>query len=162
KIGVARFDVDPRWGFRSAAALYYSLFPEAYHRRATAEGIWMPFTDPSKVTDVKDFRVAYHEGDNSVASDDRLAILSFRYTEPMTYWMPMAPGAPRTYDAALNMIRQNAAGADPEKRKWAEAVLSSGTRDSSGKLNVEFQNAPWTNGAVFALNPNPRLRAADG
>ena len=156
-VSVVRADVDSEWGFRSAAETYYRMFPAAFERRATAEGIWIPFTAPSTVKDVKDFGIAYHEGDNDVAGDDRLGILSFRYTEPMTWWMAMPRDTPRTYRDALTMVEKLAAGKDEEKRRWAQAVLSSGSRDAGGKFNVEFQDAPWTNGAVWALNPNPLL-----
>jgi len=157
KVGIVRYDVDPAWGFRAAAAAYYALFPDAFDRRAKAEGIWIPFTDPAVVQGAEDFGIAYHEGDNSVASDDQRGILSFRYTEPMSYWMPMPPEMPRTYETALSMIREHVAGKDEQKRKWAQAVLISGSHDENGRFNVEFQNAPWTNGAVWILNPNPRI-----
>nr|CAA9276331.1 hypothetical protein AVDCRST_MAG63-3258 [uncultured Armatimonadetes bacterium] len=157
KVAVVRAGVDPAWGFRAAAANYYRRFPAAFERRAKAEGIWIPFTDPSSVTNVQDFGIAYHEGDNSVAGDDKRGILSFRYTEPMTWWMPMPKGTPRSYEAALAMVRQHATGTDETNRRWAQAVLHSGSHDEHGKFNVEFQNAPWADGAVWALNPNPRL-----
>jgi hypothetical protein len=157
RIAVVKYDVNPRWGFRDAAQTYYRLFPSAFERRAKRDGIWMPFTDPSKVEGVRDFGIAYHEGDNSVPSDDRLGILSFRYTEPMTYWMPMPPSMPRTYENAVAMARKNAAGKDPERRRWAQAVLLSGSQDENGRFNLEFRNTPWANGAVWVLNPNPRL-----
>lgn len=157
EVGVVRYDVEPTWGFRAAAQQYYRLFPEAYARRARAEGIWIPFTDPARVENVGDFGIAYHEGDNSVASDDKRGILSFRYTEPMSYWMPMAPEIPRTYEEALAMVHKDASGTDERRKRWAQAVLTSGSFDERGKFNVEFQNAPWTNGAVWVLNPNPKL-----
>ncbi|MBI4606459.1 MAG: hypothetical protein HY721_31220 [Planctomycetes bacterium] len=156
-LSVVRSDVDPDWGFRAAAARYRELFPEAFERRAKAEGIWIPFTDPSAVRGVEDFGIAYHEGDNSVASDDRLGILSFRYTEPMTWWMPMPREVPRTYGDALGMVERYASGKDEALRRWAQAVLVSGSMDPGGRFNVELQDAPWTNGAVWVLNPNPRL-----
>lgn len=159
-LGIVRYPVNPQWGFRHAAEIYYHMFWEVFSRRATAEGIWIPFTAPENVQKVGDFGIAYHEGDNSVASDDKLGILSFRYTEPMTYWMPMDPKVPRTYDAAVAQLKQEAAGTDAEKKKWAQAVLNSGSLDENGHFNVEFQNAPWANGAVWTLNPNPRLPAA--
>ena len=157
EISVVRSDVDPQWGFRAAAAAYYRLFPQAFERRALAEGIWIPFTDPSKVERVEDFGIAYHEGDNSIAGDDKLGILSFRYTEPMTWWMPMPKGLPRTYDEALALVRRHAEGKDEGNRRWAQALLNSGTFEPGGRFNVEFQNAPWTDGAVWVLNPSPRL-----
>jgi hypothetical protein len=156
-VAVVRAGIVPSWGFRSAAATYYRLFPEAFNRRAKAEGLWIPFADPAKVQDVQDFGIAYHEGDNSIASDDRLGILSFRYTEPMTWWMAMPKETPRTYDAALQMVKQYAAGQNEEMKRWAQAVIHSGSYDENGKYNVEFINAPWTNGAVWTLNPNPGL-----
>lgn len=159
-LSVVRYSVDPAWGFRSAAARYYSLFPEAFRRRAVAEGLWIPFADPSVVKGLEDFGIAYHEGDNSVASDDRLGILSFRYTEPMTYWMSMGKDAPREYGTAVRMVREQAVGADRGAREMAQAVLNSGARGSDGRFVVDFVNAPWTNGAVWTLNPNPALPAS--
>lgn len=156
-VEVVASDVDPEWGFRAAARNYYDLFPEAFERRATAEGIWIPFTDPARVGGVEDFGIAYHEGDNSIASDDRLGILSFRYTEPMTWWMPMAKGVPRDYETALDLVRRHEAGPEGAARSHAQAVIDSGTHDEGGRVNVEFVDAPWTDGAVWVLNPNPRL-----
>ncbi|MDQ2688540.1 MAG: hypothetical protein M3Y28_11815, partial [Armatimonadota bacterium] len=156
-VAVVHADIDPAWGFRAAAAKYYQLFPAAFARRATAEGIWMPFTDPKTVSHVEDFGVAYHEGDNSVTSDDALGILSFRYTEPMTWWMPMPKTTPRTYDTALALARQHLAGQDETNRHWAQALMSSGSQDEKGRFNVQFQDTPWADGAVWPLNPNPAL-----
>jgi hypothetical protein len=124
-----------------------------------AEGIWMPFTDPSQVEQVADFGFAYHEGDNSLKSDDALGILSFRYTEPMSYWMPMPPALPRTYDNAIALLHKNAEGTNKEARDFARATLNSGTEDETGRFNLHFENAPWANGAVFILDPNPELPA---
>lgn len=152
----------PAWGFRQAALEYYALNARAFARRATAEGIWMPFTDPSTIPNVHDFGVAYHEGDNSVESDARLGILSFRYTEPMTWWMPMPVGMPRTYAEALALANRHLAGGNPEMRSWAQALMNSGSYDPEGNFNVEFHNQPWTNGAVWVLNPNPNLPRPNG
>lgn len=150
-------DIAPEWGFRAAALTYYRQFPAAFDRRAKAEGIWIPFTDPAVVERVQDFHVAYHEGDNSIESDDRLGILSFRYTEPMTWWMPMPKEASRNYETALQMLKDHLKGSDPNNRSWAQTVLHSGSYDENGWYNVEFVNAPWTNGAVWVLNPNPAM-----
>ncbi len=151
---------DAGWGFRAAAQRFYRLNSPNFDRKAKAEGIWMPFTKPETVTNASDFGIAYHEGDTSVAADDRAGILSFRYTEPMSWWMPMPPEMPRTYEAALGLVSQLAASTDPKKkeqREMARALLNSGTQDSSGRFNLEFRNEPWANGAVFLLNPNPEL-----
>jgi hypothetical protein len=149
-----------QWGFRAAASRFYEMNRPNFDRKAKLDGIWLPFTNPSTVTNVEDFGVAYHEGDTSVADDDKRGILSFRYTEPMSWWMPMPPEMPRTYDSALALAKQLSESKDPAKHElnqMARALFSSGTQDPSGKYNIEFRNEPWANGAVFTLNPNPEL-----
>ena len=159
-----------KWGFRAAAQTFYDLHPESFTRHARAEGIWLPFTDPATIEHAEDFIFAYHEGDNSLSYDDAHNILSFRYTEPATYWLPMPADTPRTYENALSIIMKNAqqgtehreqrtGNAAPTPADFARAVLDSGTWDEDGKFNLEFRNEPWNNGAVFPLNPNPELLA---
>ncbi|BDI32067.1 hypothetical protein CCAX7_41180 [Capsulimonas corticalis] len=160
---VARYAVSPEWAFRDASARYYALYPEAFQRRNKSEGVWIPFTAPQFVANPKDFQIAYHEGDNSVGSDRALGILSFRYVEPMTYWMPMKKDAPRTYAEAMAQVKRQAAGpVDNAERRQSQAVLSSGTKDSHGLYNVAFRDTPWCDGAVFVLNPSPALPHVPG
>jgi hypothetical protein len=150
------------WGFRAAAQKFYRLNAPNFDRFARADGIWMPFTDPTKIKNFADFGIAYHEGDNSIKADDTANILSFRYTEPMTWWMPMPPAMPRTYEAAMAMIHSLATDPHPKSKSdqdLARAVLNSGTQDETGHFNIEFRNEPWANGAVFVMNTNPELAA---
>ena len=175
----------PEWSFRQATRRFYGLNQPAFTRRAKLDGLWLPFTAPDTIQNLADFGFAYHEGDNSIKSDNSLGILSFRYTEPMTYWLPMPPSMPRTYENALALIEKNASlpmeapaakpkdkqnekdkvldsssgNGQPSPRQMAQAVLNSGTQDPFGHYNLEFQDTPWANGAVFVLNPNPELSA---
>ena len=165
----------PEWSFRQATKRFYTLNQRAFARRAHADGLWLPFTAPDSIPNASDFGFAYHEGDNSLKTDDALGILSFRYSEPMTYWLPMPPDMPRAYENALALIEKNAAlpiaaqtggkkanalsDAQASPRDMAQAVLNSGTQDAQGRFNLEFRNEPWANGAVFILNPNPELSA---
>ena len=153
--------LDPRLGFRGGAEFYYGRFPAAFKSRMAKQGIWIPFTDPSKISHPEDFGIGVHEGDNSVDSDAKLAIRSFRYTEPMTWWMNMAPSIPRTYNAALEELEKNRNSSDPKVKRQADAVVHSGAFDPSGKYQVSFQNQPWANGAVWILNPNPAMHRSD-
>ena len=156
---VFQSDCDPAWGLRDAAARYARAFPEVAAKRVKKEGIWIPFTDPSKVPHVDDFGIAFHEGDNSVASDAKLGIDSFRYSEPMSWWMAMAPALPRTYGEALSLAKSSLDSSAEETKIQAQALFDSGTSDVNGNYNVTFENQPWTNGAVWLLNPNPALMA---
>ena len=153
--------VDPHWGFRDGAQKYYAKFPASFQNRMSKQGIWIPFTDPSKISHAEDFGIAVHEGDNSVQSDANAGIFSFRYTEPMTWWMNMEASIPRTYKAALEVLEKNRHSSDKQIRKQAEAVINSGTIGEDGLYNVSFQNQPWANGAVWILNPNPGLARPD-
>ena len=127
-VGVVRYNVDPTWGFRDAASHYYQLFPTEFGRRATGEGIWLPFANPATIQNAGDFRFAYHEGPSSgtIAADDALGIASFRYSDPINYWMAMAPTTPRTYDAALTQLQQDALGSDvsAESRRRQSSILA--------------------------------------
>ncbi|MDR3689059.1 MAG: hypothetical protein P4L46_06740 [Fimbriimonas sp.] len=149
--------IDPAWAFRDAARRYYLAYPDAYQVRIPKQGIWIPFTDPALVPHPEDFGIAVHEGDNSVASDDRLGILSFRYTEPMTWWMAMEPSIPRTYENAIDLLNKSLRSANKEIQREAQAVIASGTQTANGRYNISFRNEPWTNGAVWVLNPNPAI-----
>ena len=149
------------WGFRAASKRFYKLNSPNFDRLAKRDGIWMPFTDPSKIQQPEDFSIAYHEGDNSIKSDDAAGILSFRYTEPMSWWMNMPKEMPRTYENAIAYLEKLAKGTPEDKshelQNMAKATLNSGTQDENGRFNLEFRNEPWANGAVFVLNPNPEL-----
>jgi hypothetical protein len=165
QVAITRYDVDPDWGFRDAAAKYYALFPSAFARRASAGGIWMPFESPEDVQGLADFHVAYHEGDNSVAGDRANGVLSFRYVEPMTYWMSMPKTMPRDYSHAIDLVREQAASDDEASAsasRQAQAVLYSGSSDTHGNFNVSFENTPWCDGAVWILNPNPAMPHPSG
>ncbi len=157
------------WGFRAAMQRFYSINSPDFNRLAKAEGIWMPFTAPESVKGYQDFGFAYHEGDNSKKADNAAGILDFRYTEPMTWWMPMPPEMPRTYENALKIVNDLAAKKEtitsntprPTPSELARAVLICGSQDEYGRYNLEFRNEPWGNGAVFVLNPNPEMAASE-
>ncbi|MEW6239136.1 MAG: hypothetical protein AB1656_27455 [Candidatus Omnitrophota bacterium] len=152
------YGFDPAWGFRAAADKYYQIFPDHFVARSRDQGIWMPFTDVSTVQGWSDFGFKYHEGTNNISFDDKNGILSFRYSEPSTWWMSMPKETPRTYDAAMAMVRQYAESSQSSNnRTMARALLNSGSYDENGKFQVQFRDEPWCDGAVFSLNPNPYL-----
>ena len=145
-------------GMRAAADKYYRIFPEYFAKRVTHEGNWMAFTKVSSVKGWEDFGFVFHEGDNDVAWDAEHGICAFRYTEPMSYWMSMTKDLPRTPEKALEIIDADARqGKDPGKRNWALATKSSLADDESGRRRIFFFDAPWCDGALFLLNPNPRI-----
>lgn len=152
------FRFAPRWGFRAAFQKLSEIFPDYFRVRSSEQGLWMPFTDISTVHGWQDFGFRYHEGNNNVAWDDAHGILSFRYTEPMTWWMRMGPKVPRTLPEALRVRKEYAAGPKEPERRMARICETAAMENEFGEPALEFREEPWCRGAVWSLNPNPDLR----
>ncbi len=142
---------DGRWGFRAALEKLYRLFPASFEARVQEHGTWMPFQEIGKIRDWRDFGFKFHEGTPDVAFDDAHGILSFRYSEPLAAWMPMPPEEPRTAAAARSRLRDGGR---------EELVEAAGMEGPDGSLRLLFRQAPWCDGAVWSLNPNPRIPGA--
>lgn len=158
--GLVLYRFAPAWGFRAAFQKFAEIWPERFAVRARRQGLWMPFTDISTVQGWEDFGFRFKEGDNAVAWDDAHDILSFRYTEPMTWWMPMAPELPRTLAEALRVRDTYAEGPAGFHRDMARVSRDAAMHDADGQPALLFRNEPWANGAVWSLNPNPALPAS--
>ena len=72
--------------------------------------------------DCQDFGFAYDENSGTpLQFDNDNDIASFRYIEPMTYWLPMAKSYPRTYDGAMQALAGRPANRRPRARsEWAQ------------------------------------------
>jgi hypothetical protein len=147
------FPFNAAWGFRSALSTYYDLFPRAFARRVDRQGLWMPFAKISKIPHFEDFGFRIKEGDDEVAWDDAHDVLTFRYTEPMTWWMPMGKGVPRTIDAARAEAERLAGRGQPD----ALAYRASAYHDASGQTIAELLDRPWNDGAVWSINSMPGI-----
>jgi len=147
----AVFPFDATWGFRGAVARMYELFPDQFRSRTPDQGLWMPFHKISQVKGWEDFGFRFKEGNDETAWDDAHGILTFRYTEPMTWWMPMAKDLPRTLEAALAEARRLAEKGD----RSAQALLVSGYHDALGRFPARLLDTPWCNGAVWSMNSSP-------
>lgn len=150
------YRMDPLWRMRSALQKYYDIFPQFFLKRVKREGIWMPFTDISTVEGFEDFHFAFQEGAPNPAFDEEHGIYSFIYVEPMSHWLPMPPEAPRTYQGAMEVLQKDLQGARGDYyRNMAIATLTSGIERVNGDLFCAVLKAPWCDGAVFLLNPDP-------
>ena len=140
-------------GFRAALETMYRLFPGHYRCRTPELGLWMPFHKISDVKGWQDFGFAFKEGTNETAWDDAHGITTFRYTEPMTWWMKMPKDLPRTYEAALAHARTLAEKGD----RRARTLLTSGYHDADGRFACRLRDTPWCNGAVWSMNSMPLI-----
>ena len=160
--GTARFRFviyrfDAMWGFRGAWDKLMRIFPDYFVVRAKDQGIWMPFTDISKVEGWKDFGFKFHEGNNNVKWDDANGILSFRYTEPMTWWMTMGEKVPRSVSQALLVRDSLLEQTSRNEGRMARVTQVAAMHDEQGQPAMVFRDEPWCHGAVWSLNPNPFL-----
>ncbi|MHC4437314.1 MAG: hypothetical protein ACYS3S_08140 [Planctomycetota bacterium] len=154
RLRFCKFTFDPEWNFRAALARYYEIFPDHFHCRTPEQGLWMPFAKISDVNDWLDFGFKFKEGTNETQWDDKNSIITFRYTEPMTWWMSMPKEMPRTLESALTVARRLAVEkADPR----ANALLTSGFHDRTGVFAARLRNTPWCDGAVWSINSMPNI-----
>ncbi len=152
----SKFTFNPQGEFRAALAQYYALFPNSFERRIADQGLWMPFAKISAVKGWEDFGFRFKEGDNETAWDDAHGIITFRYTEPMTWWMRMPKDMPRTIEAALAEAQRLAT---ERKDRQAMALLTSGYHDEQGRYTARLLNTPWCDGAVWSINSMPQIAA---
>jgi len=156
------YQFEARHGFRGALEKLNRIFPAYFRARSRDQGLWMPFTKVNSVSGWEDFGFRYHEGDNDPAWDRAHGVLSFHYTEPMTWWMPMAKGTARTIPEALRQRAALAGDGKPRERQMAQICETAAMSDSTGEPGLMFRDTPWCDGAVWSLNPNPALPAGAG
>lgn len=149
-----KFNFDPKWQFRAALSQYYEIFSDYFLCLTPQQGLWMPFAKISNVRNWQDFGFKFKEGNNETAWDDEHDIITFRYTEPMTWWMRMPEEMPRTLEAALEHARYLA---DEKSDRRAKAFFTSGYHDEAGKFSARLLNTPWCDGAVWSINSMPGL-----
>lgn len=147
------FSFAPKWGMRAAFDKLYKLYPESFAVRVKKQGIWMAFAKISEVQGWQDFHFAIKEGSNELEWDNANGITSFRYTEPMTWWMHMKPKEPHTLEYAVELVRQKAAAGD----KYAKSFLTSTFKDVLGNPPARFKDTPWCNGVVWSMNSMPGI-----
>ena len=150
------FDFKAADGFRGALARYYDLYPDAFATRIRKQGVWMPFAAISKVEGWQDFGFRFKEGDSETAWDDAQDILTFRYTEPMTWWMALKGDGPRTLERGMAEARRLAAAGNPAGLAWA----SSAFEDEKGRAPGRVLDTPWCNGVVWSMNCAPGVPGA--
>ena len=152
-IRFVRFSFAAKHKFRGALYSWYRLFPSDFACRTPEQGIWMPFAAISQVPNHEDFGFQFKEGDDETAWDDTHDILTFRYTEPGTWWMPILPEMPQNYDSAISEAKRLADAGNAH----ALALFKSGMHDAEGKFVCQILDTPWCTGAVWSTNDLPGI-----
>ena len=159
-IRFATFPFNAADAFRGAFEAYMALFPSAFEVRMKEHGIWMAFAKISQVKGWRDFGFKIKEKDDEVAWDDANGILTFRYTEPGTWWMKV-PGwsgdMKPTFDECVAMVDKCTAEGHALARAWKSSV----TRNEAGMPDGKLIDAPWCKGMVWSYNSAPGIQDPD-
>ena len=145
------FDFKGDSGFRGALSRYYEIYPDAFATRIKHQGVWMPFAAISKVEGFEDFGFRFKEGDGETAWDDAHDFLTFRYTEPMTWWMALKGDGPRTLAKGAEEAKRLAASGNKAALAWESSVFE----DEKGLAPGRVLDTPWCNGVVWSMNCAP-------
>jgi hypothetical protein len=148
------FEFNSPWGFRAALVRYYDLFPEHFRGHADDHGTWMPFARISDVANWRDFGFQFKEGTNETGWDDQNGITTFRYTEPLTWWMDMESGMDRTMAAGVQYAEQLLQKGDQRAAAWKTSVM----HDRGGQPTGKALDTPWCDGIVWSMNSSPAVQ----
>ena len=166
------FSFENAWGFRSALARYYRLFPDFAVNRLKKHGMFVAFAAVSGVEKPEDFHIALRDTFyepvwdektrrmhwphrkrilRELESDKARGILTLRYHEPGNWWMPMKKNSPRTREAAEAQLRELAAGGHPR----AQAILQAPLLTADGRMMLSFSRQTWNDGCVWSCSTLP-------
>ncbi|MDO4630436.1 MAG: hypothetical protein Q4C70_14755 [Planctomycetia bacterium] len=155
-------------GMRRAWKRYMETYPAAFLVRVPKMGNWMAFAPTSQVKNPEDFGFAFKEGTDEPAWDDAHGLITFRYTEPMTWWMswktPMAEGMdPKKVggrETTADILKEAAKEArkQAENGAWlAKAWEKSVMYDANQRPVGQFLDTPWCRGVVWSMCGLPGL-----
>lgn len=165
-------------GMRGAWEQYIRTYPEFFEVRTPFMGNWMPFAATSRVKDPEDFCFAFKESDMGFAFkdnsypaevpwDDAHGLLSFRYTEPLTWWMHWR--LPDGLDAKSSDIQDIlAAGATEARRQAAEYGEQAASWEKSVAYDAQqrpfgyYRDTPWCTGVAWSICDLPGLSRMKG
>ncbi|MDO4584408.1 MAG: hypothetical protein Q4D62_09930 [Planctomycetia bacterium] len=150
-------------GMRRAWNTYMKTFPDAFEVRLPidektgkkTQGVWMPFASISKVPQFEDFGFRFKEGDGEPRWDQEHDILTFRYTEPMTWWMKLEELAEGEdcLAAGIRQVRKLQEKKHPQALAWETSVM----HDAEGKPVGRYLDTPWCKGIVWSMNSIPGI-----
>ena len=144
----------PSWGFRSALAGYYRLFPEAFRGGSPTRACGCRSPGSARSRAGKISGSGSRRETTRRPGTTRTESSRFHYTEPLTWWMPMPRAMPRTIEAATSEA-QRLAG---QGRREAKALFTSGYHNPDGTLAALFRDEPWNHGAVWSMNSMPGIK----
>lgn len=161
---------EPAWGFRSALASYYRIYPRAFTGRAEHAGLWGSVKAAAILgREYKEMGFAYLQGENENSRWGRkLGLWSIRYCRPWSFFVPgtteilkgrLAALAEDPFSLNLKSSHRLIFGQVPH-RDLLNAVELSVIHDRRGNP-VSVPDRVY-GGVNFVLNPDPEIEGAAG
>ena len=152
-LAFSTFDFDPAWGFRGVLAKLYEVYPDYFRCRTPDQGLWLPFLSPRGVKGWEDFGFTFQEGAGDSEWSLERGVLSFEYTEPVTWWMAIPPEVPRTMENAMKHAQALADAGDAQAKSFFTSVF----HDENGRFLGKALFTPWCDGIVWSMNSSPSV-----
>lgn len=167
------YRVDPRWGFRDAAARYYRLFPRFFTKRVRDEG-GAGFMAKKEVAQTPDFIMPAFAIFNywSLPADAyrRELVKLFSYTEFAGWWgwaigiTPERAKKKPDYDEAWAYVEKLARGeaGNAGAQQVARCILNCSPFDRHGKRRLHRRYVAKWGGYNYICNPDPEVKGPWG
>ena len=159
----ALYRCNGRWGLRDAARRYYELYPEAFVKRVSREGLWLFGTPRFPLPDPENY--AFREGGpGGWERDDEHGIYTCPYIIPGQREITHLDRLPADRQEALTLLRDYTPKPSSRSESWTTAmkpiIESCMLRDAEGRPQVRIRNTFWGgNSVTFPLNASPSLFA---
>lgn len=163
------FPFDGAQGLRGALVAYGRQFPEMFRVRCEHHGLWTVMERLKDLPGREDFGFRFRGRMGEIAFDDENDYLTFRYTEPSTWWVSLPKemrGKPYTFQDGVAVSEKLAAqGGEAMKSPLAQATparhaqgwKTSVILDEDGERVGRKCRQSWCEGVIWALNSAPGI-----
>jgi hypothetical protein len=163
------FTFDGAQGLRGALVAYRRLFPEMFRVRCEKHGLWTVMDSLKTLPGLEDFGFRFRGRMGEIGFDDEHDYLTFRYTEPSTWWVSLPKemrGKPYTLQDGVEMSEKLAAQGPVEMKtalaqatppRHAQAWKTSVILDEDGERVGRKCKQSWCEGVIWALNSAPGI-----